>query len=166
MGHPELSEQKPPRPRAANGHFARGQPAPNPGARRKRGIANKLTRDIKHGITEAAILHGSDGKGKDGLVGFFSFLLLNDLRAFSNLLGRLIPFQVSGVPEGGTVNVTISPVPSGHFLPLEEARALSGYAPGGVLTMTPGIKIGEAPSPPKLVVIENDPAEAPPPPPK
>ena len=108
--------------------------------RRKKGVANRITRDIKYGITEAAIRHGSNGRGKGGLVGFFQYLLLTDLR--SNLIGRLVPLQLNAdVSGGGTVNVTIASVPSGHFLTLEEARSVMGLPSGGpVLTMTPGIR--------------------------
>ena len=47
-----------------------GQPVPVIPHRRK-GIANKITRDIKHGVIEAAVRHGRDGKGAGGLIGFF-----------------------------------------------------------------------------------------------
>lgn len=170
MEHPEL---EPARPRGPDGKFVKGQPVPAQMPRRKKGVANRITRDIKYGLTEAAIRHGSNGRGKGGLVGFFQYLLLTDLRAFANLIGRMVPLQLNAdVNGGGTVNVTISPVPSGNFLSLEEARAMMGYkASGEVLTLTPGITIGTPPGPPALTVIENDaaaegapPTDTPPPP--
>ena len=154
MEHPEL---EPARPRGPDGKFVKGQPVPAQMPRRKKGVANRITRDIKYGLTEAAIRHGSNGRGKGGLVGFFQYLLLTDLRAFANLIGRLVPLQLNAdVNGGGTVNISIASVPSGHFLSLEEARAAAGYGPGGVLELKPGINIGTPPSTPALTVIEND----------
>ena len=70
----------------------------------------------------------------------------------------MVPLQLNAdVSGGGTVNVTITSVPSGHFLPLEEARAIMGYKSSGeALTLTPGIRIGEPPGAPALTVIENN----------
>ena len=59
-----------------------------PTVRRARGTRNRITRDIKQGLIESAVRHGFDGEGKDGLVGYFNYLLKNDLRAHANLIGH------------------------------------------------------------------------------
>ena len=41
----------------------------------------------------AAELEGSDGNGKDELVGFLRRLVNEDIRAFAMLLGRVLPLQ-------------------------------------------------------------------------
>ena len=38
---------------------------------RKKGGQNKITRDVKEAVLDAGEKYGSDGKGKDGLVGAF-----------------------------------------------------------------------------------------------
>jgi hypothetical protein len=35
-----------------------------PGPGRVKGLQNKITRDLKNGVMDAAILHGSDGHGE------------------------------------------------------------------------------------------------------
>jgi hypothetical protein len=49
------------------------------------------------------VRHGSDGNGKDGLVGFFDFLLRSDLRVYASLIAKLIPIKVDA---GLTVGIT------------------------------------------------------------
>ena len=52
------------------GKFDFGQPPPPPTARRKKGVPNKFSADIKRWLTEAAEELGADGAGKDGGKGF------------------------------------------------------------------------------------------------
>jgi hypothetical protein len=61
----------------------------------------------------SAIEHGRDGRGLDGLRGFCSWLLKEDLKAYCAILARLIPMQVSGDVSVAIKRVTIMPVPSG-----------------------------------------------------
>jgi hypothetical protein len=63
-------EQETDKLRNPDGTFQPGHPAPPAHIRRQKGTPNKITRDIKNGIVEAAVKLGSDGKGKDGLVGY------------------------------------------------------------------------------------------------
>jgi hypothetical protein len=49
---------------------------------------------LKEAILLAAELEGSDGEGKDELVGFLRKVAKEDLRAFVSLLGRVLPLQV------------------------------------------------------------------------
>ena len=59
----------------------------------KVGSVNRATKMLKEAILLAAELEGSDGEGKDELVGFFRKAAKEDLRAFVMLLGRVLPLQ-------------------------------------------------------------------------
>ena len=60
---------------------------------RKVGTHNATTKLLKECILMAAELEGSDGNGKDELVGFLRRLANEDIRAFAMLLGRVLPLQ-------------------------------------------------------------------------
>ena len=102
---------------------------PRRGSRRGKGRPNKITRDIRHGLIESAIEHGSDGKGAGGLKGFFSFLLREDLRSYAALIGRCLPLQAkidvdstSNVTFDTGFNVNVIAVPPGvHLTPEQQA---------------------------------------------
>ncbi len=66
---------------------------------RKKGTPNVITKDLKVAIVEAAHLVGSDGKGKDGLVGYLKALTAGDTRAFCSLLRALLPLQIAPKEE-------------------------------------------------------------------
>ncbi len=66
---------------------------------RKKGTPNVITKDLKVAIVEAAHLVGSDGKGKDGLVGYLKALAAGDTRAFCSLLRALLPLQIAPKEE-------------------------------------------------------------------
>lgn len=72
---------------------------PNAGNGRPKGAVNKTTATLKEAILKAAELSGQDKKGKGGLVGYLQRVADNDMKAFSGLLGRVLPMQVTG--EGG-----------------------------------------------------------------
>lgn len=73
------------------GSFKPGNPG---GPGRQVGSVNKITADLKKGIIEAAVKRGSDGKGKDGLVGYLFWLARLEPRSFASLLGRLVPMHI------------------------------------------------------------------------
>jgi hypothetical protein len=85
------------RPRQIPGYKGRGTLMPiyagMPGNRT--GKPNKTTRLLREALILAAEKHGSNGNGKDGLVGFLLHLIDKDLGAFATLLGRVLPLQVS-----------------------------------------------------------------------
>jgi hypothetical protein len=114
-----MTEEQPRR----NGRFPPGY-CPPPDVRRKAGTQNRITRDLKHGIIEAAVKLGEDGKGKGGLIGYLRFLGRRHPKAFAQLFGKLIPFQVSGNLAVGIRDIKIVSVPEGHFLSPEQIRAL------------------------------------------
>jgi hypothetical protein len=62
---------------------------------RKKGTPNVVTKDLKIAIIEAAERLGSDGKGKDGLVGYLMALAAVDPRTFGALLRALLPLQIA-----------------------------------------------------------------------
>jgi hypothetical protein len=90
------------RKRAAPPHaFKPGNKKPE-GSGRKKGQPNTLTRELKEAIVTAAAMHGSDGKGKDELIGYLFRLAKNkDPYLFTGLLKAIIPLQVQmgGTPQ-------------------------------------------------------------------
>lgn len=71
---------------------------------RQRGTPNRTTALLKDAIIKAAEAVGEDGKGRGKLVGYCKMLAKNEPKAFSSLLGRVLPMQVTG--EGGQPIVT------------------------------------------------------------
>lgn len=69
-----------------------------PGGSRK-GIPNKTTAALKDAILKAAELSGRDKEGKDGLVGYLRRVADEDVKAFSGLLGKVLPMTVTGDPD-------------------------------------------------------------------
>ena len=69
---------------------------------RQPGVRNRTTRILKEAIMTAAELEGSDGEGKDGLIGFLRRVATEDIRAFASLLGRVIPFRFQPRATRGT----------------------------------------------------------------
>lgn len=72
---------------------------PNAGKGRKAGVPNKTTTALKEAILAAGAQSGNDGKGKGGLQGYLKRVADEDVKAFSGLLGKVLPLQITG--EGG-----------------------------------------------------------------
>jgi len=105
-----------------DGRFPKGHV---PAVRHARGTRNKITRDIKEGLIKSAVKHGFDGEGKDGLVGYFNYLLKNDLRAHANLIGRLIPLDLTAnLQHHQRLTVKVVSVPRGTFFTKEQAEQI------------------------------------------
>ncbi|MBT1511783.1 hypothetical protein KIP88_14825 [Bradyrhizobium sp. SRL28] len=83
---------------------------------RVKGQANRITRDLRQAIIAAAEAYGSDGYGSGGVVGYCYFLAARHPRAFTGLLGKMLPLQVSGSVQSVVEQVTIVSVPAGNFL--------------------------------------------------
>lgn len=79
---------------------------PNAGKGRVKGTPNKTTATLKEAILKAAEAVGQDGAGKDGLTGYLKHVAKSDVKAFSALLGKVLPMQVTG-EDGGSVVVEI-----------------------------------------------------------
>lgn len=69
---------------------------PGPGPGRPKGIPNKSTALLKDAILKAAADVGEDGEGGSGLIGYLRLIAKSDVKAFSTLLGRVLPLQVTG----------------------------------------------------------------------
>lgn len=67
---------------------------PKPG--RPPGSKNKTTAKLKEAILLAAENHGEDGKGKGKLTGYCQKLAKDEPKAFAQLLGKVLPMQVTG----------------------------------------------------------------------
>ena len=63
---------------------------------REKGTPNKITRLLKEAIPEALERLGSDGQGKDGIVGFLMVAAVTETAAYLRLLDRLLPYQITG----------------------------------------------------------------------
>ena len=85
---------------------------------------DKLTRDIKEGIVDAAIRHGLDGKGADGLSGYLFMLSRDYPKQFTSLLGRMLPLQIQGNLGQFIGAVNITPVPQGQYLTAEQIKSM------------------------------------------
>jgi hypothetical protein len=79
-----------------NQSHSKGRGGRREGAGRPKGSPNKTTALLKEAILAAAELHGNDGQGKDGLVGYCQHLASAEPRAFASLLGRVMPLQLTG----------------------------------------------------------------------
>lgn len=80
--------------------------AGNAGKGRKKGSRNKTTTVLKEAILQAAELVGEDGKGKGKTVGYLQKLATDHPPAFAQLLGKVLPLQVTG-PEDGPLEITV-----------------------------------------------------------
>jgi len=82
---------------------------PAAGKGRVKGTPNKTTALLKDAIIRAAEAAGEDKSGKDGLIGYCTFLAKEEPKAFAQLLGKVLPMQVTG-EDGGAVQVVFKTV--------------------------------------------------------
>lgn len=133
-----------------------GPDNPPPGKGRLKGSVNRVTRDLKAGIIDAAVALGADGAGTGGLQGYLMWLGRGHPKAFAGLLSKMLPLQVSN--EGlasatiGTVNVISVPVD--HYLSAEDVERLS--APGLAFEHEPQIEQPEPPIEPPIAQHAGD----------
>lgn len=66
------------------------------GPGRPKGLPNKTTTALKEAILAAAAEHGEDDAGTDGLKGYLRKVAREDVKAFTGLLGRVLPLDVNG----------------------------------------------------------------------
>lgn len=108
------------------------------------GTVNRITRDLKSGIIDAATAYGSDGHGTGGLPGYLFYLAGSHPKAFAGLLGKLLPLQVNSSTKSVVGQINIVSVPVDHYLSAEDVRKLAPEPPivehepqGGIATDTP-----------------------------
>lgn len=107
------------------------------------GTVNRITSDLKLGIIDAAAAYGSDGRGAGGLTGYLFFLAGKHPKAFSSLLGKMLPLQVNSHSTSLVGQVNIVSVPAGQHFNSDEIGRLAqtiehqpashepaGYEPG------------------------------------
>ena len=93
------------------------------------GATNKLTRDLKECILQAAIEVGSDKKGKEGLLGYCKMAAMKHPKQYIGLLARVMPLQITGNIGAVIGQVNIVTVPVDRYLAPEEAKRLSAPEP-------------------------------------
>jgi hypothetical protein len=62
---------------------------------RPKGTPNKTTTALKEAILSAAAEHGEDDAGKGGLKGYLRKVAREDVKAFTSLLGRVLPHDMT-----------------------------------------------------------------------
>jgi len=82
----------------------KSRPQPKGGSRK--GVPNRTTSVLKDAILLAAETVGQDGKGKDGLTGYLVRIAKTQPKAFTGLLGRVLPMQVTG-EGGGAITIVV-----------------------------------------------------------
>jgi hypothetical protein len=93
---------------------------------RPKGSLNRITHDLRHGITSAAAEVGEDGAGKGGLKGYLKMCARKHPRQYMALLSRVLPLQVrSEIEVGGTVAINLVSVPHDRFLNSDEMARLA-----------------------------------------
>jgi UDP-apiose/xylose synthase len=84
------------------------------------GVPNKLTKDLKTGIIDGAAAHGADGQGKDGLGGYLSMCATRFPKAYMQLLGKLVPMQLTDNVGKTILSVNINSVQHDTYLSAED----------------------------------------------
>jgi hypothetical protein len=137
------------RQRNPNGTFQKGQPSPE-GARRKKGVLNKLTADIRAGAIEGFARHGSNGRGEGGFSGFCFYLARKHPKAAARIVEKLLPLTVNanGTGFGGPVisSVNIVSIPSDNYLSQADIERLRHQEPH-VIDHAPRLEHLEEPAP-------------------
>ena len=80
---------------------------------RAKGTPNKTTAVLKEAIILAAEQVGEDSRGKDGLTGYLRRVAKEDVKAFSTLLGKVLPMQVAN-EDGSPVSFVFKTVYADH----------------------------------------------------
>jgi hypothetical protein len=75
--------------REPNGRF---RPGNNGG--RPRGMPNRINRTLRECVLLAGEIVGSDGRGRDGLLGYLTKVARHDPKTYCGLLGRLMPIDL------------------------------------------------------------------------
>lgn len=102
---------------------------PPPGKGRLKGSVNRVSKDLKQGLIDAAASLGEDGNGTNGLPGYLRYVGRNHPKAFCHLLGKMIPLQVAADINQTTIGeIRIVSIPAGSYLSQEGADRLA--APG------------------------------------
>ena len=89
---------------------------------RTKGSENKITTTVKEAILEAIAKYGKDGKGREGMIGYF-LSMCEDKALMCRLIEKIMPTQVTG-KDGGAIQVFTLPPELLKGLSSEELGAL------------------------------------------
>jgi hypothetical protein len=95
---------------------------------RKWGAKAKIPQDLKQAIVDAASAYGADGYGEGGLTGYCYHLASKHPKAFSSLLGKLLPYQINTM-RSAVQQINIVSVPCDRYLGPEDVRKLRPELP-------------------------------------
>ena len=85
---------------------------------------NRISRDLKEGIVDAAIAVGRDGNGTDGLAGYLEMCAKKYPKQYISLLSRVLPLQITTNTGAFIGEVNIVSVPPDRFLSSEDVKRL------------------------------------------
>lgn len=74
---------------------------------REKGVKNRTTVLLKEAIMQAAEREGSNGEGKEGVIGFLRKLSRREPAVFGRLMEKLLPYQLTG-KDGSPMQVVHS----------------------------------------------------------
>jgi hypothetical protein len=94
---------------------------------RRKGVQNRICRDLKAGLLDAAIAAGNEIDG-GGLASYLQWIAIKHPRAFCGLLGKLVPLQLTANVNAGITQVHVHSVPCGHYISHEQVEALKPSA--------------------------------------
>ena len=100
------------------GHSRRVVPRRASDAHRKKGVANKITADIREGAIAGFARHGSNGRGEGGFAGIPAFISRRNIRKQLRALSRsCFRCSINGTGMGGATvtSINIVSVPEGRF---------------------------------------------------
>jgi hypothetical protein len=96
---------------------------------RKKGTPNKTPRATKQLLLEVACQVGSDGNGKDGLVGYYKWLAKSHPKIFLTQLGRLLVLETRKSSLPGCANETPTAFECNETLRKQTTELLRGRPP-------------------------------------
>jgi hypothetical protein len=104
---------------------------------------NKIARDLKKGIMDAAERHGEDGLGTNGIEGYCFLLASKHPKIFAQLLGKVLPMQIHASVDNYIASVNIVSIPSDSYLAPEDIARIKQQPQleleaGGADTLEPG----------------------------
>jgi hypothetical protein len=103
MSNPFTRGSAPGRARDADQRRGSFKPGHKKVGGRRKGTPNRISADYKQAFLAVADRVGMDGKGKDGIVGYFCYLALQYPAAYCKLLSRIIDIQ-EVYPESRTAD--------------------------------------------------------------
>jgi hypothetical protein len=109
-------------------------------------LMTKPLSNLRDGIIAAATQLGEDGKGKDGLIGYLKMIAVKQPAQFTQLLGRLLPYELSG-PNGGPVQFAQLDPAQLQALSLKELAVLEKALVAAAVQVSDGKSIAADPTP-------------------